>query len=142
MTGVQTCALPIFVTIDDEGFITIRGRAKRFAKIGGEMISLAAVEALAADLWPDAMSGAATAPDARKGERLVLVTTKTDPKRSDFLAFARARGASEMMVPTEVLILEKLPLLGSGKIDHIALTNFVRERASAATPALSAVGSG
>ena len=117
------------VTIDADGFIAIKGRAKRFAKIGGEMISLAAVEALAADLWPDAMSGAATVPDARKGERLVLVTTKNDPKRSELLAFARARGASEMMVPTEVLILEKLPVLGSGKIDNIALTNFVRERA-------------
>jgi acyl-[acyl-carrier-protein]-phospholipid O-acyltransferase / long-chain-fatty-acid--[acyl-carrier-protein] ligase len=117
------------VTIDADGFITIRGRAKRFAKIGGEMISLAAVEALVAELWPDAMSGAATVPDARKGERLVLVTTKAEPKRSDLLAFARIRGASEMMVPTEVLIVEKLPVLGSGKIDNIALTNFVRERA-------------
>jgi acyl-[acyl-carrier-protein]-phospholipid O-acyltransferase/long-chain-fatty-acid--[acyl-carrier-protein] ligase len=117
------------VTIDAEGFVAIKGRAKRFAKIGGEMISLAAVEALAGDLWPDAVSGAATVPDPRKGERLVLVTTKHDPKRSDFLAFARARGASEMMVPTEVLILDKLPVLGSGKVDNIALTNFVRERA-------------
>jgi acyl-[acyl-carrier-protein]-phospholipid O-acyltransferase/long-chain-fatty-acid--[acyl-carrier-protein] ligase len=130
------------VAIDEDGYITIKGRAKRFAKIGGEMISLGAVEALAAELWPDAMSGAATVPDPRKGERLILVTTKSDPKRSDFLAFARSRGASEMMVPTEVLILEKLPLLGSGKIDHIALTNFVRERANAGAPALSAVGSG
>ena len=130
------------VTIDADGFIAIKGRAKRFAKIGGEMISLAAVEALAADLWPDAMSGAATVADARKGERLVLVTTKPDPKRSDLLAFARARGASEMMVPTEVLILEKLPVLGSGKIDNIALTNFVRQRANVETPPLSAVGSG
>ncbi len=117
------------VTIDAEGFIAIKGRAKRFAKIGGEMVSLAAVEALAAELWPDAMSGAATVPDARKGERLILVTTKPDPKRSDLLAFARASGASEMMVPAEVMIVDKLPLLGSGKIDNIALTNFVRERA-------------
>jgi acyl-[acyl-carrier-protein]-phospholipid O-acyltransferase / long-chain-fatty-acid--[acyl-carrier-protein] ligase len=117
------------VTIDAEGFIAIKGRAKRFAKIGGEMISLAAVEALAAELWPDVVSGVATVPDTRKGERLVLVTNKTDAKRSDLLAFARARGASEMMVPTEVLTLDKLPLLGSGKIDNIALTNFVRERA-------------
>jgi acyl-[acyl-carrier-protein]-phospholipid O-acyltransferase/long-chain-fatty-acid--[acyl-carrier-protein] ligase len=117
------------VTIDAEGFIAIKGRAKRFAKVGGEMISLAAVEALAAELWPDAMSGVATVPDARKGERLVLVTNKTGAKRSDLLAFARVRGASEMMVPAEVLILDKLPLLGSGKIDNIALTNLVRERA-------------
>jgi acyl-[acyl-carrier-protein]-phospholipid O-acyltransferase/long-chain-fatty-acid--[acyl-carrier-protein] ligase len=130
------------VAIDGDGFITIKGRAKRFAKIGGEMISLSAVEGLAAELWPDAMSGATTVPDARKGERLILVTTKSDPKRSDFLAFARSRGASEMMVPTEVLILEKLPLLGSGKIDNIALTNFVRGRANVETPPLSAVVSG
>jgi acyl-[acyl-carrier-protein]-phospholipid O-acyltransferase / long-chain-fatty-acid--[acyl-carrier-protein] ligase len=130
------------VALDADGYITIKGRAKRFAKIGGEMISLSAVEGLAAELWPDAMSGATTVPDPRKGERLILVTTKSDPKRSDFLAFARSRGASEMMVPTEVLILEKLPLLGSGKIDNIALTNFVRERANVETPPLSAVVSG
>jgi acyl-[acyl-carrier-protein]-phospholipid O-acyltransferase / long-chain-fatty-acid--[acyl-carrier-protein] ligase len=117
------------VTIDAEGFIAIKGRAKRFAKIGGEMISLAAVEALAAELWPDAMSGVATVPDARRGERLVLVTNKTDARRSDFVAFARVRGASEMTVPAQVLVMDKLPLLGSGKIDNIALTNFVRERA-------------
>jgi len=130
------------VSVDADGYITIKGRAKRFAKIGGEMISLSAVEALAAELWPDAMSGATTVPDPRKGERLILVTTKNDPKRSDFLAFARARGASEMMVPTEVLILEKLPLLGSGKIDNVALTNLVRERYKVEAPALSAAAAG
>jgi acyl-[acyl-carrier-protein]-phospholipid O-acyltransferase / long-chain-fatty-acid--[acyl-carrier-protein] ligase len=116
------------VSVDHEGFITIRGRAKRFAKIGGEMISLAAVETLAAELWPDALSGVATAPDPRKGERLILVTTKKDPVRSDLLLFARSRGASEMMVPAEVLIVEKLPLLGSGKIDYAALQDLVKER--------------
>ena len=116
------------VSIDHEGFITIRGRAKRFAKIGGEMISLAAVETLAAELWPDALSGVATVPDPRKGERLILVTTRKDPVRSDLLLFARSRGASEMMVPSEVLIVEKLPLLGSGKIDYTALQSLVNER--------------
>jgi acyl-[acyl-carrier-protein]-phospholipid O-acyltransferase/long-chain-fatty-acid--[acyl-carrier-protein] ligase len=116
------------VSIDREGFITIRGRAKRFAKVGGEMISLAAVEMLAAELWPDAVSGVATVPDPRKGERLILVTTRKDPSRSDLVQFARSRGASEMMVPAEVLIVEKLPLLGSGKIDYPALQKFVAER--------------
>jgi acyl-[acyl-carrier-protein]-phospholipid O-acyltransferase/long-chain-fatty-acid--[acyl-carrier-protein] ligase len=116
------------VSVDHEGFITIRGRAKRFAKIGGEMISLAAVEMLAAELWPDALSGVATVPDPRKGERLILVTTRKDPVRSDLIQFARSRGASEMMVPAEVLIVEKLPLLGSGKIDYTALQSLVAER--------------
>ena len=116
------------VSIDHEGFITIRGRAKRFAKIGGEMISLAAVETLASELWPDAISGVATVPDPRKGERLILVTTHKNPVRADLLLFARSRGASEMMVPSEVLIVEKLPLLGSGKIDYTGLQSLVNER--------------
>jgi acyl-[acyl-carrier-protein]-phospholipid O-acyltransferase/long-chain-fatty-acid--[acyl-carrier-protein] ligase len=127
------------VSVDHEGFITIRGRAKRFAKIGGEMISLAAVEMLAAELWPDAMSGVATVPDPRKGERLILVTTRKDPVRSDLIQFARSRGASEMMVPAEVLIVEKLPLLGSGKIDYTALQKFVAERVKPAEGAAVAV---
>src|SRR5438105_3079747 len=72
------------VTIDAQGFITIRGRAKRFAKVGGEMISLAAVETIAAQLWPDVLSAVATAPDPRKGERLVLVTQQKGASRSVF----------------------------------------------------------
>ena len=109
------------MTIDDAGFVTIRGRAKRFAKIGGEMISLAAVEALAGDLWPGAPSAVVAAPDERKGERLVLLTQEPAATRADFSAFARARGASELMMPSQIRILERLPLLGTGKLDYAAL---------------------
>jgi len=116
------------VSIDAQGFITIKGRVKRFAKVGGEMVSLAAVEMLAADLWPDAISGATTIPDVRKGERLILVTTQKNANRSDFIAFARSRGASEMAIPAEFIVVDKLPLLGSGKVDNIALGKMVRER--------------
>src|SRR5947208_4111501 len=101
------------VTIDPQGFVTIKGRAKRFAKIGGEMVSLAAVETLASDLWPDAMSAAATVPDMRKGERLILVTQKAGAKRAEFQAFAKSRGASDLMIPSDILVLEKIPVLGS-----------------------------
>ncbi|MBI3434579.1 MAG: acyl-[ACP]--phospholipid O-acyltransferase [Proteobacteria bacterium] len=120
------------VTIDDDGFIAIKGRAKRFAKVGGEMISLAAVELLAGELWPEAMSGLTTVPDARKGERLIMVTTKAGASRSDFIAFARAKGASEMMIPAEFIVVDKLPLLGSGKVDNLALAKLVGERAKVA----------
>ena len=118
-------------TIDADGFVTIKGRAKRFAKIGGEMVSLAAVEALAAELWPDALSAAATAPDPRKGERLVLVTEQRDATRAAFQAFAKAKGASDLMVPAEVLVVDKVPVLGSGKLDYVAVTKLVQSVAAA-----------
>ncbi|MEJ2228011.1 MAG: acyl-[ACP]--phospholipid O-acyltransferase [Alphaproteobacteria bacterium] len=120
------------VAFDSDGFITIKGRAKRFAKIGGEMISLAAVEALAAELWPDALSAVAAVPDARKGEKLVLITQNRDATRDEFRTFAKKRGASELMVPAEVLIEAHIPILGSGKLDFAGVTKLVRERLDAA----------
>ena len=119
------------VSIDEQGFVTIKGRARRFAKIGGEMISLAAVEALASELWPNAVSAVAAVPDARKGERLILVTQQKGATRGEFLAFARAKHASELMIPAEVWVIDKLPLLGSGKVDMVAVATLVAERAAA-----------
>jgi acyl-[acyl-carrier-protein]-phospholipid O-acyltransferase/long-chain-fatty-acid--[acyl-carrier-protein] ligase len=126
------------VTIDPQGFIAIKGRAKRFAKIGGEMISFAAVEALAAELWPNALSAVASVPDARKGERLIMLTQQKGAARAEFQAFARSKGASELMTPADVIFMEKLPLLGTGKIDNMAVTRLVKEMA-AAKPAQPAV---
>ena len=119
------------VTIDEQGFVTIKGRAKRFAKIGGEMISFAAVEALAAELWPQALSAVASVPDARKGERLILVTQQKDATRAQFQQFARSRHASDLMVPSDVWVLDKLPILGSGKVDLVAVAKLVHERVAA-----------
>ena len=82
------------------------------------MISLAAVETLAAQLWPDVPSAVATAPDPRKGERLVLVTQKKGATRADFQAFAKTKGASDLMVPAEVVVVDKVPVLGTGKLDY------------------------
>ncbi len=120
------------VSIDAQGFVRIRGRAKRFAKIGGEMVSLAAVEALAAELWPGAASAAAALPDGRKGERVVLLTEREGATRAAFSAFARSRGAAELMVPAEVRAVRAVPLLGSGKTDFAA----VRRMAEAAGAAV------
>jgi hypothetical protein len=125
------------VAIDRDGFLTIKGRAKRFAKIGGEMVSLAAIEALAADLWPEAMSVAVARPDAGKGERIILLTTAAAASRTTFLAEARASGASELMVPAEIVHVDALPLLGSGKVDTIAAAKLVAERQAPLGAALS-----
>ena len=119
------------VSIDAQSFVTIQGRAKRFAKVGGEMISLAAVEMLAGDLWPDNVTTVTAVPDARKGERLIMVTNKYGATRSDFIAYARSQHASELMFPAEVIVLDKLPMLGSGKVDNLALQKFVREQIEA-----------
>lgn len=114
------------VTVDDAGFISIRGRAKRFAKIGGEMVSLAAVEALAGELWKGSLSAVATLPDARKGEKLILITEASGATRAEFLAFAKANGAMDLMVPAEVRVVAKVPVLGSGKLDFAGVTRMVR----------------
>jgi acyl-[acyl-carrier-protein]-phospholipid O-acyltransferase/long-chain-fatty-acid--[acyl-carrier-protein] ligase len=119
------------VTIDAEGFITIRGRAKRFAKVAGEMVSLAAVEALAAELWPNAPSAVVALPDLRKGERLVLLTTQPGAMREPLMRHAKAKGASELMVPADVVIVDKIPMLGSGKPDYVAATDLAKERIGA-----------
>jgi len=119
------------VTIDDQGFVAIRGRAKRFAKVGGEMISLAAVEMLAAELWPNNVTAVSSVADPRKGERLIMVTDKHGATRSEFMAYARSQHASELMLPGEVVVLDKMPMLGSGKVDQLAIDKFVRDQAAA-----------
>ncbi|WP_174254827.1 acyl-[ACP]--phospholipid O-acyltransferase [Acidisphaera sp. S103] len=109
------------VAIDEVGFVTIKGRAKRFAKIGGEMVSLAAAEGLANAVWSDAVHAVITVPDARKGERLLLVTNQRDAEARVLLAAARERGVAEIQVPREVMVVDKVPLLGTGKIDYPAV---------------------
>ena len=125
------------VTIDQQGFVTIKGRAKRFAKVGGEMISLAAVEALAGDLWPQQPCAVVAVPDARKGERLILATQKNDATRAELMTFAKQQHAADLMIPSEVMIFEKMPMLGSGKVDLISLAKEVNERIAAKPEAIA-----
>jgi acyl-[acyl-carrier-protein]-phospholipid O-acyltransferase/long-chain-fatty-acid--[acyl-carrier-protein] ligase len=68
----------------------------------------------------------------------VLVTEKREATRSAFQAHAKQRGAADLMIPGEVLVLDKLPVLGSGKLDHVAVTRLARERAAAPAPVAAA----
>ena len=117
------------VAIDEEGFISIKGRAKRFAKIAGEMISLSAVETMVSAIWPQAMSAVVAIPYPRKGERLVLVTTQIDAAREPMLREARANGATELAVPASIVTVDKLPLLGTGKTDYVTIKDLAIARA-------------
>lgn len=107
------------VTLDDEGFVTICGRTKRFAKIGGEMISLTAVEAAVNALWPRHQQVVVSAPDTRKGEMLVVLTELPSATVDVLLQYCRQHGMSELSIPKRILIVDRVPLLGSGKIDYV-----------------------
>jgi acyl-[acyl-carrier-protein]-phospholipid O-acyltransferase/long-chain-fatty-acid--[acyl-carrier-protein] ligase len=107
--------------IDEEGFVTIKGRAKRFAKIGGEMVSLAAVEELAGKTWPQALHAAIAVPDAKKGEQIILFTSYPDAQRGELAERARQEGFSEIYLPRNVRFVESMPVLATGKLDYQGL---------------------
>jgi len=116
------------VTVDDEGFITIAGRAKRFAKIAGEMVSLAAVEEMIARVWPGSDHALISIPDTIKGEQLVLVTTRMDAQRADLLDYARAKGIAEIGIPKKIVGVREIPVLGTGKTDYPAVLELVKQQ--------------
>ena len=107
--------------IDEEGFITIQGRAKRFAKIGGEMISLTTVEELAMLTWPEYCHAAVNLPDDRKGEKIILVTSCLDADRRQIINQARSHHYGELYIPKKILLAEEMPVLSTGKTDYLSL---------------------
>jgi acyl-[acyl-carrier-protein]-phospholipid O-acyltransferase/long-chain-fatty-acid--[acyl-carrier-protein] ligase len=108
------------VTIDTDGFIRICGRAKRFAKVAGEMVSLTSVEMLAGKTWPGTTHAAVAIPDGRRGEQIVLLTTATAAGRADLLRQAQADGVAELCVPRRIVAVREIPVLGTGKTDYAA----------------------
>jgi len=112
------------VTIDGDGFVNICGRAKRFAKIAGEMVSLTSIEVLASKVWPDALHAAIAIPDDRKGEQIVLLTDSKNAQRVELLSRAKNDGIAEISVPKQVRVINKIPVLGTGKIDYVAIEKF------------------
>ena len=123
---------------DDDGFLHIRGRMKRFAKIAGEMVSLEVVEKIAATAAPGFSHAASTRADAGKGEALVLFSTAPELSRELMLNAARSVGAPELAVPRVIRRIDVIPLLGSGKTDYVALKKLAEATASAPNAAPSA----
>jgi acyl-[acyl-carrier-protein]-phospholipid O-acyltransferase / long-chain-fatty-acid--[acyl-carrier-protein] ligase len=127
--------------IDEEGFISILGRAKRFAKLGGEMVSLTAVEELAMLTWPDACHAAVAIADEKKGEKIILVTDNLKANRKDIQQTARKLKYGEIFIPRKIVLTEELPVLGTGKTDYISLTEMVYEEEKDGSGWLTKIGS-
>jgi len=98
-------------------------------------VAPAAVEALAGELWPGRLCAVATAKDERKGERLVMITDAPEATRTQFMEYAKGKGAMDLMVPADVRVVERVPVLGSGKVDFAGVETLVR----AGTPAAERV---
>ena len=111
------------VHVDEDGYISIKGRSKRFAKVSGEMVSLTAVEQLATNAWPKAMHAATSIPDARKGELVILLTTQKEATPQQLAA--ASPGVAAISLPKKVLVVDSIPILGTGKINYPAVTELV-----------------
>lgn len=109
------------VEIDSEGFVFIKGRVKRFAKVAGEMVSLETVEQLANIAAPAFAHAATTQMDANRGENIVLYTTDSALKREDLQVVAKNLGAPELTIARKLVVVEEIPLLGTGKTDYVTL---------------------
>jgi len=116
------------VKVDELGYVTILGRAKRFAKVAGEMISLSAVEGKLHSAFPDDQHAVVAVPDAKKGEQLVLFSTREGLDRKQVSDALKQGGATELMIPKSIIIRPDLPLLGSGKTDYVTLNRMAQEQ--------------
>ncbi len=116
------------VEVDANGYITIKDRAKRFAKISGEMVSLTAIENAIDDLWPDKHHAMLTIPDPKKGEQLILVTEYKLATRNALFKFFQENGLSELSLPRRLYFIESMPLLGSGKINYMEVKSWLENQ--------------
>lgn len=109
------------VEIDEEGFVTIVSRLKRFAKIGGEMISLNVIEDLALKCFGSSSCAAVAVPDRRKGEKIILFTTSEQQSLRELKKFIKTGKHSSLFIPKEIHVLDEIPALGTGKTDYVRL---------------------
>jgi acyl-[acyl-carrier-protein]-phospholipid O-acyltransferase/long-chain-fatty-acid--[acyl-carrier-protein] ligase len=110
------------VHVDDDGFLSIRGRSKRFAKVGGEMVSLTVVEQLAMKAWDNANHAAISLPDIKKGEQIILITTQKQATVSELSK--SSTGVTAINLPKKILFIDAIPVMTTGKTDYVALTKW------------------
>lgn len=115
--------------LDEEGYLYIKGRLKRFAKISGEMISLTSVEESIADvlekLPKPPESAVVSLPCEDRGEKLILVTDASDLELGELRKELQSKKISPLWIPKEVLVIDEIPKLGTGKVDYPKLTSWV-----------------
>lgn len=116
------------VAMDDDGYVRIVGRVKRFAKIAGEMISLEVAEKLASTASPEHSHATSTRADPSKGEAIVLFTTDRDLRREQLAEAARSLGQPELAIARDIRVLDAIPLLGTGKTDYVTLKKMAEDR--------------
>jgi acyl-[acyl-carrier-protein]-phospholipid O-acyltransferase/long-chain-fatty-acid--[acyl-carrier-protein] ligase len=116
--------------MEADGFLFILGRLKRFAKISGEMVSLAQVEDALAGGFPQYGHHFAIAvvavPDSVRGERIIAVTNEKKLNLAQIREVIQSHGLTNLAVPKEIKIVTELPRLGSGKINHRQLEQVLR----------------
>jgi acyl-[acyl-carrier-protein]-phospholipid O-acyltransferase/long-chain-fatty-acid--[acyl-carrier-protein] ligase len=105
-------------------------RVRRFAKVAGEMVSLELVEQMALAASPGRAHAATTVASERRGEVILLFTEDPLLRREQVHAAVHSRGLPEVVVPRQVIPIDKLPRLGSGKVDYVRLKETAQERAT------------
>lgn len=119
------------VEIDEIGFVYIKDRIKRFAKIGGEMVSLNAVQEMVCKAyeWMGAefQYGVVAIPHESKGEQIVLVTNNKQVTQEVIHDYIKNNGLSELYLPRLILFKEQLPIFATGKMDNVSLKKLVLE---------------
>ena len=119
------------IKVDPDGFVFILGRLKRFAKISGEMVSLAAIEdALAAafpQYGPKFALAVLTRADEHRGEKLIAVTNQPRLKLEEIREALHSRGLSNLATPRELKVLPEIPKLATGKINYRELDHLLEK---------------
>lgn len=107
------------VEIDEDGFVFIKGRAKRFAKVAGEMVSLSGIEAIVNTIWPEHEHAVVKIRDKKRGEKIILLTSNFTAERGEIIKEIQQLGFPEIMIPSAIISVDSIPLLGTGKIDYV-----------------------